>query len=188
MSRWVRFSGLAAGLLELSLALPVHGVDVSAEARAQFESGLASARAGQWASALASFEACYRLAPTLSVLFNLAGAQLRTGHLLHAHANYHRIKDSKDAALTAAHRRAADQQLKLIEERMPRVRVQIEGLRADDRVLLDRTRLYPNELDMELWVDPGEHVLAVYRPSGAQQIKHFVLGEGHHQFLTLQLR
>lgn len=188
MSWWVRSSGLLASLVVLSLALRVHAVDVSGEARAQFESGLASARAGQWASALAAFEACYRLAPTLSVLFNLAGAQLRTGHLLHAHANYHRIKDSKDPTLTAAHRRAADRQLKLIEARMPRLRVQIDGLRADDRVLLDRTRLYPNELDMELWVDPGEHVLAVYRPSGAQEIKHFVLGEGHHQFLTLQLR
>jgi hypothetical protein len=188
MSGWLRSSGLAAGLLVISLAQEVRAVDVSAEARAQFEAGLAHARDGQWASALASFEACYRLAPTLSVLFNLAGAQLRTGHLLHAHANYHRIQDSKDPALTSAHRRAAERQLKLIEERMPRLRVQIDGLRADDRVLLDRTRLYPNELDMELWVDPGEHVLAVYRPSGAQEIKHFVLGEGHHQFLSLQLR
>jgi hypothetical protein len=157
------------------------------ELRAAFERGLAHARSGQWASALAEFEACYRIAPRPSVLFNLAGAQLRTGHLLHAHANYHRIKSSKDPALTSAHRRAAEKQLKLIEERIPRLRVQIDGLGPDDRVLLDKTRLYPNELDMELWVDPGEHVLAVYRPSGAQEIKRFVLGEGHHQFLTLQL-
>jgi hypothetical protein len=178
----------AACLAMLLSALPVRAEEPARDVRAQFASGLGHARSGQWASALAAFEACYRLSPTLSVLFNLAGAQLRTGRLLHAHANYHRIKNSKDPALSSAHRRAAEKQLKLIEQRIPRLRVQIEGLRPDDRVVLDRTRLYPNELDIELWVDPGEHVLAVYRPSGAQEIKRVVLVEGQHQFLAFQLR
>lgn len=158
------------------------------EARAQFERGLAEARSGQWASALEAFERCYRLAPTrLSALFNLAGAQMRTGKLLHAHANYHRLANRKDAALGPAHHRAVERQLRAIEERIPRLRVQIDGLRPDDCVLLDRTRLYPNELGTELWVDPGEHVLAVYRPNGAQEIRRLVLGEGQHQFLSLGL-
>jgi hypothetical protein len=154
----------------------------------QFEAGLGHARAGQWGSALEAFESSYRLDPSrLSALFNLAGAQLRTGKMLHAHANYHRLEDRKDPGLSPAHRRAIERQLKLIEERIPRLRIDLPGLRADDRVLLDKTRLYANELDMELWVDPGAHVLAVYRPSGAPAIKQVYLAEKQHLFVRIPL-
>jgi tetratricopeptide (TPR) repeat protein len=158
------------------------------EAARQFAVGLAQARAGQWGSALGAFEAAYRLDPRrLSALFNLAGAQLRTGKMLHAHANYHRLEERKDAALGAAHRRAVERQLKLIEDRIPRLRIELPGLRADDRVLLDKTRLYANELDMELWVDPGAHVLAVYRASGGSEIKELYLAEKQHLYVRMPL-
>jgi tetratricopeptide (TPR) repeat protein len=186
MRRRLAFSLFA--LFAASVAIAGRAQDGEAEARTQFQAGLDSARAGQWGSALEAFDRCYRLAPQrASVLFNLAGAQLRTGRLLHAHANYHRLRDRKDSALSASHRRALEKQLQLIEQRIPRLRLVIEGLRPDDRVLLDKTRLYPNELEMELWVDPGEHVLAVYRPNGAQEIRRILLLESQHQYLSFRV-
>lgn len=168
------------------LALPCRAEDPAIEARELFAHGLAQARNGQWKSALLAFENAYRLSPRLSALFNLAGAQLRTGKLLHANANYHRIVDSKATELGPAHRRAAERQIKLIDERIPRLRIAIEGMKPDDRVLLDRTRLYPNELEMELWVDPGEHVVAIYRPNGRQDIRRILLIEGQHQYMSMR--
>jgi tetratricopeptide (TPR) repeat protein len=175
-------------LLLALLGLGAHAQGQDGEASRQFAAGLAHARAGQWGSALSAFEAAYRLDPRrLSALFNLAGAQLRTGKMLHAHANYHRLHERKDAALGPAHRRSVERQLKLIEERIPRLRIELPGLRADDRVLLDKTRLYANELDIELWVDPGAHVLAVYRAGGGSEIKELYLAEKQHLYVRMPL-
>jgi tetratricopeptide (TPR) repeat protein len=181
----MRTTWLAFALIVLAVGAHAQ----SSEAEQKFAAGLAHARAGQWGSALEAFEACYRLDPSRpSALFNLAGAQLRTGRMLHAHANYHRLRERRDGALGSSHRRAVERQLALIEERIPRLRVEVEGLRADDRVLLDKTRLYANELDMELWVDPGAHVLAVYRTHGEPAIKHLLLTEKQHLYVRVPLR
>ena len=182
----MRTLGLVLALCLLAL---VSQAQQGSEAEQKFEAGLAHARAGQWGSALEAFEVSYRLDPRrLSALFNLAGAQLRTGKMLHAHANYHRLAERKDAALGPAHRSAVERQLELIEARIPRLRIEVEGLRPEDRVLLDRTRLYANELDMELWVDPGAHVLAVYRGSAQPDVTQLFLTEKQHRFVRVPLR
>jgi hypothetical protein len=170
------------------LALSAHAQSPEQSGAEQFAAGLAHARGGQWGSALTAFEAAYRLDPSrLSALFNLAGAQLRTGKMLHAHANYHRLQERKDPGLGSAHRRAVERQLALIELRIPRLRIDIPGLAADDRVLLDKTRLYPNELDMELWVDPGAHTVAVYRPVGTVKFEQLFLAETQHRVIRVRL-
>jgi hypothetical protein len=157
-----------------------------AEARTLFERGVGEARLGHWQEALIAFQAAYALAPRPAVLFNLAAAQLRTGRLLVSMANYRRFLASQASEIGAAHRLSAEQQVALIEDRIPRLRVVIDGLRPEDHLLLDDKRLYANELNLELWVDPGAHTVSVHREDGHEEIRRLVLVEGEHR--TLQFR
>lgn len=156
-------------------------------ARRHFQAGLAHAERGDWRGALAAFTAAYELAPRPRVLFNLAGAQLRCGMLLSASTNYRRLLTSGGSELTSAQRDASRRQLALIEERVPRLRVRIEGLAPDDRIHLDRTRLYPEELDRDMWIDPGTHVLTVMRTQGATETRTVVVVERERRVLLLSL-
>jgi tetratricopeptide (TPR) repeat protein len=160
--------------------------EASAEARTLFERGVAEARLGHWQEALIAFQAAYALAPKPAVLFNLAAAQLRTGRLLVSMANYRRFLASEAPEIGSAHRRSAAQQVALIEDRIPRLRVAIEGLRPEDHLLLDDKRLYANELNLDLWVDPGAHTVSVHREGGHEEVRRLVLVEGEHR--TLQFR
>ena len=173
--------------LALLLAATAHAQPALDAARRQFHAGLRHAESGDWSAALASFSAAYELAPRPRVLFNLAGAQLRCGLLLSASTNYRRLLTSAGRELTSAQRDASQRQLALIEQRVPRLRVRIEGLAPDDRILLDRARLYPEELDHDLWIDPGPHVLTVMRPHAATETRTIVLVERERRVLLLSL-
>jgi hypothetical protein len=156
-------------------------------ARAHFLTGVAQAKRGDWPNALASFAAAYRLAPEPTVLFNLAGAQYRCGKLLASNTNYRRLLASADDRLSRAERQAIEQQIARIELRMPRLRIHIEGLRNDDRVLLDQARLYPDELDRDMWVDPGTHQLRVIRAQGHPETRTIVMAESELRTVALGL-
>lgn len=175
---------MLAGLLFVAAAAAQSDAD---RARADFHAGVTHARRGDWEAALASFDAAYRGAPQVAVLFNLAGAQFRCGKLLASNTNYRRLLATAGDALTRAQRAAAQRQIALIERRMPRLRVNIQGLRSDDRVLLDQARLYPDELGRDMWVDPGTHRLEVIRARGRPELRTAVLGEGESQVLALSL-
>jgi hypothetical protein len=186
-------------LLSMALAQGVHrGVELELatahaepmtvdEARKQFRAGVTAARQGQWPEALLAFQASYALAPHPASLFNLAGAQYRTGKLLVSNANYRRFSSSADPGISAHHRKAAETQMARIEASIPRVRVVIEGLRPDDRLLLDNKRIYANELDHDLWVDPGPHTLSVHRPGGHEEVRRVVLAEGDRRLLQFRV-
>jgi hypothetical protein len=187
---------LTVWALTLSAAAP-HGWDGSRVARAEpsqdaarahFLTGVAQAKRHDWAGALQSFDAAYRLAPEPAVLFNLAGAQNRCGKLLASNTNYRRLLASgDDRRLSRVHRLAIEQQIARIERRMPRLRIHIEGLRSDDRVLLDQARLYADELDRDMWVDPGTHQLRVIRAHGHPENRTIVLAEGELRTIALGL-
>lgn len=162
--------------------------DASLEAaREHFEAGLARAKERDWMGALQAFTAAYELAPEATVLFNLAGAQYRCGKLLASTTNYRRVLASDDGELSKEQRAAVTRMIAQIEERMPRLRVHIQGLRGDDRVLLDQARLYPDELDRDMWVDPGSHQLQIVRARGNPEMRTAVLAEGEVRVLALSL-
>lgn len=156
-------------------------------ARGLFYAGVAHARSGEWELALAAFQAGYGLAPEPSLLFNLAAAQLRAGKLLASSANYRRFVASDSPVVTARARRAAQLQIERIEQRMPRLRIELEGLRESDRVSLDHARVYPDELGHDIWLDPGVHVVRVERPRGDQEVHTIAVAEGQTRVLSLRL-
>ncbi|HEX6243127.1 MAG TPA: hypothetical protein VFZ61_19570 [Polyangiales bacterium] len=159
----------------------------TAEARELFAEGVTHARSQQWELALRSFQSAFNLASKPSVLFNLAAAQMRCGKLLASTANFRRFVASDDPSITRAQRQTAELQITRIEQRIPRLRVQIEGLKDGDRVLLDQTRLYPNELGHDMWLDPGVHTVRVDRPRGDQEVRTIAVTEGQVRILAFRL-
>lgn len=181
---------LFAAYLALSLATPT-GSDAqesTRDARKQFVLGVTQAKQGDWAQALKAFENAYRITKEPSALFNLAGAQLRLGLMLESNANYHRFLLLKDPRIGAAHRDAAEKQLAKIEQLIPRLRLHIEGLDPEDRVIVDRQRLYPPDLDLEQWLNPGLHVVTVYRRDGTSESHRLTVLESEHKVLAISLR
>jgi hypothetical protein len=158
-----------------------------ASARQLFYEGVAHARSGQWELALSAFQSAYGLAPEPSVLFNLASAQLRSGKLLASSANFRRFLASDQRGLTASAQRAAALQIARIEQRIPRLRIEIDGLRDGDRIALDQVRLYPDELGHDMWLDPGVHTVRVDRPRGDQEVRTIAIAEGEIRVLAFRL-
>lgn len=187
---WIALSALSLGG---SATTPARGLAQAPdgsrvnEARELFHEGVTHARAQQWELALRAFQAAFSLAPRPSVLFNLAAAQMRCGKLLASNANFRRFAASDDPSITRAQRQTAELQITRIEQRIPRLRVQIEGLREGDRVLLDHTRIYPNELDHDMWLDPGVHTVRVERPRGDQEVRTIAVTEGQVRVLAFRL-
>lgn len=175
-------------LLLCVLACSIARADGALEsARDHFRAGLAHAESGAWVEALRSFSAAYELAPRARVLFNLAAAQLRCGKLLAANTNYRRVLATAGDALSSAQRAAATRQVAYIEERIPRLSVRIEGLALEDRLLLDGQRLYPDELERDIWVDPGAHQLVVYRAGNRPELRTLEIAEGERRVLLMSL-
>jgi hypothetical protein len=157
------------------------------ESRKQFKLGVEEARKGHWAEALVAFQVSYALVPNPAALFNLAGAQHRTGKLLVSNANYRRFTASAAPGISTNHRKAAETQMARIEASIPRLRLVIEGLRPDDRLLIDDKRIYLNELDHDLWVDPGSHTVSIHRPGGHEEVRRIVLAEGDRRLMQFRI-
>ncbi len=72
-------------------------------AQALFEQGLKRAQDGRWAAARDNFRRAYMIVPRPALLFNLAGAQARSGNMLAAHANYQRLLQGSYPEIGPAH-------------------------------------------------------------------------------------
>ncbi len=147
--------------------------------------GLEAAREGRWDDARASFVRAYSLDPRPATLFNLAGAHVRTGHLLDGARDYRRfIGEARDDA----QRRAAESSLAEVERRIPRLRIRAPEIRFVDHVELDGREVERASLARPIEVDPGEHVVALVR--GEQELTRETvdLPEGGVATVMLQVR
>jgi len=179
--------GLCAGVSGRAWS-QTEGPESARDARKLFQQGITQAKQGDWTGALNAFEQTYRITKEPSALFNLAGAQLHLGHMLESNANYHRFLLLRDPRITSAHREAAEAQLASIEKRIPRLRLYVVGLRPEDRLIVDTQRLYPPDLDHEQWLNPGLHVVTVYRQSGESETHRITLLEEEHKTLSIDVR
>lgn len=179
-ARWL---SLAAFLIAIPIARATPN-DLQ-EARDRFRDGVDHARRSEWDEARAAFEAAYALFAEPNTLFNLAGAQRRTGRLLSSHANYRRFAALE--SLPRDQRQLAARLADEVEAAIPRLRIAIEGLTARDRLLLDRNRLYADELSHDVWLDPGSHTVRVDRQSGNAEVRTFVMSEKEIRVLSLRL-
>lgn len=146
------------------------GASSDESAQVAFRGGVDAARQARWPEALALFERAYALSPRPVVLINLAGAQARTGRLIAAAKNYHRILDDASSPDTASFRKAAAEVLPALEERIPKVRVHPTGHAPTDTFEIDGEALTLERLAAGVALDPGPHTLVVER-GGAERTR-----------------
>jgi hypothetical protein len=189
MNHRLRFRWVSLCLLAALLAAPIPGQAADSDEAAQqaFRAGVDAARQERWPQALAAFESAYDLSPRPVILINLAGVQVRTGRLIEAAKNYHRILDEASTSETAAFKRAAAEVLPSLEGRIPRMRLRATGLTAADLVQIDGQPIAVTGLGAEHPLDPGEHIIVVQRVGIERARVLFTLGEGERRQISLPL-
>ncbi|MCA9612460.1 MAG: hypothetical protein R3B99_17370 [Polyangiales bacterium] len=156
-----------------------------AAARQLFRSGLEHAEAGRWTDARADFERSYGLARVPVTLFNLAGAQAETGQLVTAAESYRRFLQEADEGRAARYRESAERALAELEPRIPRLRLEVNGLGEGDVLRIDDDEVSRAVLGVAFPLDPGEHLVAVVRRGDVVVDERVTLNVGEERAVTL---
>lgn len=174
----------------LAVAAPLAGAHAqtaseTAAARRLFRQGLAAARGGEWAEAVASFERSYAIAPRPNTLLNLAGAQAQTGALVAATESYRRFLAEATGRRSRRLRARAAAELEELEGRLAHLTVTVDGLTESDSVRLDGEELSRALLGVDFPVDPGARVLLVRRGARDLVREELTLAEGERRDVSL---
>lgn len=155
----------------------VHAQSETSDARDLFQNGVAAAREERWAEAVDLFQQSYELSARPITMMNLAGALAQLGRLAEAAEAYRSVLSMARTGSAARLRDDAEEQLRALEQRIPRVRIRVLGLTDTDVVRLDEWEVSHAALDLPVPVDPGTHEITVER-SGASRSFPFTATEG----------
>ena len=158
--------GILLSAVPLLLAATGAHADETNEQKAErlFRSGEKKFDAGKQAEACADFNASLKLAPKLGTLLNVALCHEATGKPATAWHEYHH------AAAWAAQNGQKDRReyalghLAALEPKLPRVALQLPPLIAIANIDLDGEPLPEQRWYLPLFLDPGEHAVAVSAP------------------------
>lgn len=182
-----RLRGAVPFLFAASFASFAHA-DETNEQKAErlFRSGEKKFDAGKHAEACADFGASLKLAPKLGTLLNVALCHENTGKPATAWHEYHHAaawatqngqKDRREYAL--AH-------LAALEPKLPRVGLQLPPLVAIASLDIDGEPLPEQRWYLPLFLDPGEHVVAVTAPGKQRTTVRFrVADSGGEQLVVV---
>ena len=130
----------------------------TAVAREQFNRGVAAAKENRWDEAYDAFSRSYALTKKTSILFNLAGAEVKTGRWVEARETYRRFLNEVDPSQKKA-KAEAQRLLATLESQIPRVVISLEDPAPEDTIALDGNELVRALLGIELPLNPGRHQL-----------------------------
>lgn len=146
--------------------LPSSPTQLSNEGRAEglFHSGVLKFDSGQYAEACVDFAESLKLGPKLGTLLNLALCHETVGKVATAWNEFHH-----GAAWAAQNNQRerlefATQHIRVLETRLPRVILQLPTERAISGIDLDGEPVPEQRWYLPLYLDPGEHKLAVTAP------------------------
>ena len=176
-SPWLTCVALAVSLLEPSVSVAQSASEQSL-ARDQFRAGVAAARSEEWEAAVDAFQRSYELAPRPMTMMNLAGALAQSGRLVEAAEAYRQFLAEAQSGAAGRVRGEAEEQLRALETRIPRVRLRVLNRRAGDVVTLDEYQISEAALDQALPVDPGEHAVTITRAGLEPRTVPFTSEEG----------
>lgn len=132
------------------------------ERTALYEEGMALANAGRWDQAVVRFRQVVAIRSAPPALFTLAQAEEHIGRLATAERAYASALRDARAAGNAKVTEEAAKALAAIEPRVPRIVVRVAAPAPPSAsATMDGANV---ALDEPIWVDPGEHVIAVRAP------------------------
>lgn len=160
----------------------------AAAAREHLTQGYKLKQQGQLKEALPHLVESLRLDPKLKTTINLADCEEKLGMLVEAQSHWLMARDTAGREGDARVKQEAEQRLTSIQQRMPRLNIQLPaGFPSDGQVYRDEVLLGRVSLGTPLPTNPGEHKIMV-RASGREDWKTSVrLSERDNQVLTVKL-
>jgi hypothetical protein len=169
--------GLAALLSASSAA-----ADDPAAARAQLEVGYGLKGEGKYAEALPHLLESLRLDVQVKTLTNLADCEEHLGKLVDAEKHWVLARDRAGAEGNEKLREGADERLRAVEARMPKLTIRIApGSPGDAEVVRDGTQLGAISLGLALPADPGPHTIVVRARGRVDAATTVSLGEAERK-------
>lgn len=138
-----------------------------ARARDQYRKGLGLEAAGDWAGALAQFEAVARVRMTPAVRFHIARCQHNLGNLLEALGGYrlaaHEASQDPKSAETLSEARLGIEE---VEAMIPKLVIERGAGAEAAAITLDGVALGDKSIGKEVPVNPGAHTIKFTLPDG----------------------
>jgi hypothetical protein len=129
-----------------------------------FRSGEKKFDAGKYAEACADFQSSLKLAPKLGTLLNVALCHETTGKPATAWAEFHHAAAWATQNGQKDRREFALQHISVLEPKLPRVGLQLPATSVIASLDLDGEPLPEQRWYLPLFLDPGEHAVAVSAP------------------------
>jgi hypothetical protein len=156
-------------------------------ARRLYDEGVEALGKGQWSLAYDRFKASYELAPRVVTLYNLAGAQGRTGRLVEATENYRKfLRDTGDGRYPEL-RTEATNQLELLGKQIAQLTVEITNLEPSDVIAIDDDAFPQAALQEAIPMNPGTHVARIQRAATVLATRTVTLASGATETMHIDL-
>ena len=167
MIRRSTFGGLVLGLSLAGWSLPVLAMDASSKeaVRKLANDGASEFDAGHYDQALSKFQLAYESAKVPAIGLWLAQTHAKLVHLVVALEHYRQVLNLEPSELWVGSvqqqaQKQAQQELALLQERIPRLSIRIEGAESKDVIVeIDGVAVPSALLEMERLVDPGKRRL-----------------------------
>jgi len=181
---WAIVTGAAAARAEPGKSDP-------AAAEALFKAGRDLVKKGDYAAGCPKFEAALELNPSAGTMLNIAKCHEHDGRLATAWEDYHRAQTLNRETAGAARKRELDdianQGIKDLEPRLPRLRVVVTAPPAGIQVSRDGKDLPSAAWGEALPVDPGKHEVSARAPGRKPRTASVTLEEGKTSTVEISL-
>jgi hypothetical protein len=166
------------------VATPALAQDDTARARELFQEGISLVDEGRWEDAVERFRAVLELRQSPAVEYNLAFALKNGGSVVEAAALLRGV--ANDPSAPPGLRRDAERMLRETEPLVAHLTIEISGDSEGTEVSIDDTPIPPDELLGEVPVDPGAHVVALFRGQEELDRERIDVAEGDTQRVSLE--
>jgi hypothetical protein len=154
------------------------------EAREKFDKGREAFKKGDYQRALVLFRRSYDRFPRPGTLINLAMSEEKLGMTATAWQHFREVMSQLpvgDARVSIAGERAA-----ALEPRVPWCQIRLlPGAPADTVILLNGRVIPRSQLNKDMPVDPGKHVVSVRAPGKIERWHDVTLSEGGREVVVI---
>lgn len=192
---WLGLSALAliASAPAPALAGPTTGkIEPKSTARSQADRGYELFEAGQYVEAALAFRLAEVIFHAPTLVFAIARAESKSGHLLEARKLYQQVIAENIAPSAPAEYRGAQEasrvELAAVEARIPHLRITVNGAAGRAFVVrLDEAVVAQSALGQPMEIDPGAHHIVVTPDGGPVEKRGIIVAESDHETVVITL-